>query len=155
MRANFTSPSKRRRRAASITAGPALRVNQISHARENHLQYATEARTGSHGLMCATLAIVFALMALIVFRVAYRLVAAFALYQALPPLNRELLLLQGGTAAILSRANSRALAARTIPCIRRKAPPLNGGQIRDDSQVHPAYVPSQRRASIRSYALIG
>lgn len=59
MRANFTSASKRRRRAASIAAVPPLRVNQISHTRENHLQYAAEARTGSHGLMRATLVIAF------------------------------------------------------------------------------------------------
>lgn len=32
---------------------------------------------------------------------AYSLVTAFALYQALPPLNRELLLILGGTAVIL------------------------------------------------------
>ena len=42
-----------------------------------------------------------ALTTLIIFWAVYGVVAAFALYQALPPLNRELLLILGGTAVIL------------------------------------------------------
>jgi hypothetical protein len=39
-----------------------------------------------------------ALMMLIIFWIAYCVVAAYALYQALPPLNRELLWILGGAA---------------------------------------------------------
>jgi hypothetical protein len=42
-----------------------------------------------------------AITALIIFWTAYGLVAAFALYQALQPLNRELFLILGGTGVIL------------------------------------------------------
>jgi hypothetical protein len=38
---------------------------------------------------------------LVVFWIAYGIVAASALYQALPPVNRDLLLILGGTGAIL------------------------------------------------------
>lgn len=46
-----------------------------------------------------------ALTVLIVFWVAYGLVAAIVLYRALPPLQRELLVLLGGTAAVLVAAS--------------------------------------------------
>jgi len=94
-----------------------------------------------------------ALAMLIVFWVVYGVVAAIALYRALPPLQRELLVLLGGTGALLVAASFvllwrvpfrapsdavsglapkdsaalRLIAATRLPDLRRPSmSPLNG-----------------------------